>query len=242
MGMGAVICMFGFSVRYSNDFSEKLEGRSHRMDRHYREASLASMLGFTQLHGAVDAALAGDAERTATELDLGLATLARCNDHLTGIGEELVRARVELFEQETRDPADPLIAREPYFPFVDYEKTYRELLGRGAALPQRVFWDDVAARVRDGGARGGLRLLDRHLRELQSDLRTFMGECELARRLPLRDLAAQLHGTSMQIATLGMGFTRFLTAATYFSILCERASELLERQAAESDVAASVAS
>src|SRR6185503_21088059 len=87
---------------------------------------------------------------------------------------------------------------------------------------------DVATRLRGGGARAGLRLLDRHLRELQSDLRTFSGEVEGLRNLPLPDLARALHGHAFGIAALVMGFLRLLATFTYFAFLCERASLAFE--------------
>ena len=238
MGNGVIKCMLGFSVHHGNPFSERLERRSSAMDRHFREGYLDWMVGTNSLHDAVDAAIAGDAATAATSLERGLAELGSCNEHLTGIGESLVRLRAELFECEKRDPRDPLIAREPFFRAIDYEEVYLELQAHRAALPQRAFWDDVVERVRAGGARDGLRLLDRHLRELQSDLRSFVSEIERMRRLPLRDLAVALHGTSRPVATLVMGFTRFLTASTYLSILCEQASLMHERQLAAGQEAA----
>ena len=229
MGMGPIECFLGFSVTYSNTFSEHLERRSRELDRHHREANMDYMLALNHLHDAVDAALAGDAAGVAGGFDRGLALLASTNAHLTAIGEALVRTRAELFEREGIDAADPLIAREPFFAAIDGAAMYRELAAHGAALPQRLFWDDVVERVRDGGARAGLRLLDRHLRELQSDLRTFAGEVESMRRLPMAELPPALHGTSRPVAALIMGFTRFVTSFTYFSMLCERATQLHER-------------
>jgi hypothetical protein len=228
--MCPIVCFLGFSTTQNNTFSEHLEQRSRELERHHREANLDLMLALNGLHDAVDAALVADAAAAASALDRGLSLLGSCSDHLTAIGEALVRTRTELFEREGVDPADPLIVREPFFAHIDTEGLYRELVAHGAALPQRVFWDDVAGRVHDGGARAGLRLLDRHLRELQSDVRTFAGEVETMRRLALRELAASLHGVSREVASLVMGFTRFLTTFTYFSILCERASLLHEAQ------------
>jgi hypothetical protein len=222
------MCFLGFSVTYSNSFSEHLERRSRELERHYREGHLDMQLGLNGLHEAVDAALAREAESSGHALGEGLRLLASCNDHLTAIGEGLVRTRTELFEREGADAADPLIAREQFFPSIDSEAMYRELAAHGAALPQRVFWDDMAARVRDGGARAGLRVLDRHLRELQSDLRTFIGEVESMRRLPLHELPPTLHGASRAVAALAVGFTRLLMSFTYFGMLCERASQLYE--------------
>ena len=109
-------------------------------------------------------------------------------------------------------------------------------------LPQRVFWDDLAARVRDGGARAGLRLLDRHLRELQSDLRTFIGEVESFRRLSTAELAPTLHDVSRAVAAIIMGFTRFRTSIMYFGMLCERASQLYERASGHGEDAVAAAS
>ena len=227
MGM-PVMCFLGFSVHVTNPFSEHLERRSAALDRHYREANARVMEAFSHLHGAVDAALSADRDGVATRLDQGLAGLASCNDHLSAIGEGLVRTRSELFEREEIDAADPLIARERYFSTFDYDAVYRELAAHGGALPQRVFWDDVVTRLRDGGARAGLRLLDRHLRELQSDLRTFTADVESLRSLPLPDLARALHGHAFGIAALVMGFIRLLATFTYFAFLCERASLAFE--------------
>lgn len=224
-----LICLFGFSVTYSNSFSEHLERRSRELERHYRKANDDFSLALIDLHDAVDAALAGNRAAVDSGFDGGLALLTSCNDHLTAIGEALVRSRAELFEREGIDAADPLIARERFFAAIDEETMYRELAADGAALPHRLFWDELATRMRKGGARAGLRLLDRHLRELQSALRAFVGEVESIRRLPFVELASPLHGVSRPVAAITMGFTRLLTALLYFSILCELATELYEQ-------------
>jgi hypothetical protein len=235
-------CFLGFSTSYTNPFSEHLERRGTALERHYREANGDLLLGLKRLHDAVDAALARNVDDASSGVRNGLGLLDSCNDHLTAIGEELVRARSELFEQEGVDSDDPLIAREPFFATIDIDAMYRELAAYGAALPQRAFWDDLASRVRDGGARAGLRLLDRHLRELQSDLRTFVGEVESMRRLPLAELGPTLHGTSRAVGTIMMSFMRLLTSFLYFGMLCERASQLYEASTGEGAAAVAVAS
>ena len=234
-------CMLGFSVTYSNVFSEHLEQRSRDLERHYREANLDVQLALNRLHDTVDAVLAHDGGDAGGGLDEGLGLLGSCNRHLTAIGEALVRTRAELFEREGVDAADPIIARERFFAAIDTEAMDRELLAHGAALPQRLYWEDLAARVRDGGARAGLRLLDRHLRELQSDLRTFVGEVESLRGLPATELATALHGVSRPVATIIVGFTRLLIAFNYFGMLCERASQLYEANSGEVIVAVAAA-
>ena len=223
-----VQCYLGFSVHATTPFSEHLERRSAALDRHYRDANAQTMEAFSQLHSAVDAALSGDGVAAASCVTQSLAGLAASNDHLSAIGEGLVRTRSELFERGEVDASDPLIAREPLFATFDYDALYRELAAHGGALPQRVFWEDVATRLRDGGARAGLRLLDRHLRELQSDLRMFAADVESLRSLPLPDLARALHGHAFGIAALVMGFIRLLATFTYFAFLCERASLAFE--------------
>ena len=227
MGL-SIRCYLGFPIHSTTPFTQHLERRSEELDRHYRDGNAAMMEAFSQLHDAVDAALAGDAATTAARIESGLAGLAICNEHLTGIGEGLVRSRSELFEREEVDAAEPLIARERFFASFDYNALHRELAAHGGALPQRAFWDELVARLRDGGARAGLRLLDRHLRELQSDLRTFAGDVETLRGLPLPDLGRALHGHAFGIAALVMGFVRLLATFTYFAFLCERASLALE--------------
>jgi hypothetical protein len=236
-----LICIFGFSVTYSNSFSEQLERRSREIERHYREANNDFSLALIDLHGAVDAALAHDRAAVDAGFDGGLALLASCNDHLTAVGEALVRSRAELFEREGIDAADPLIARERFFAAIDEEAMYRQLATHGAALPQRLFWDPLATRMQKGGARAGLRLLERHLREMQSALRAFVGQVEGTRGLPLGELAPTLHGASYSVAAMSMGFTRFLTTALYFSMLCERATQLYEQASGASADAVALA-
>jgi hypothetical protein len=220
--------MLGFSVRHTNSFSERMEGRNADLDGHIRRGNAQLLQALSTLHDAVDAGLAAEPAAAATLLDQGLAELGACNDHLTAIGDGLVRIRIELFERGNHDPADPLIAREACFPRLDYEAIYGELLAHGAALPQRLFWDDVASRVRDGGARAGLRLLDRHVRELQSDLRSLSGQVEVLRAQPLRAMAEALHTMSVASAAPVVGFVRLTTIFTYLSLVCERASQLHE--------------
>jgi hypothetical protein len=234
--------MLGFSVRQSNDFSARLEEQSVVLESSFRLAYVRMMEGMNALHDAVDAALDADAHASSAPLEAGLAKLGAANDQLTALGETFVRLRTELFEQADVDPADPLVARERYFAAVDYEGAYRELLAHGAALPHHLYWTDLVDRLRDGGARAGFRLLDRHLRELQSDLRTFVGEVESLRGLPLADLAATLHGSSRPVATIIVGFTRLLISFTYFAMLCERASQLYEISSGEVGAAVAVAS
>lgn len=228
MGLWPIQCYLGFSVHHTNSFSAQLERRSSDLARHYHDANSVSMEAFRHLHDAVDEAIAGSAECADAAVQRALADLGACNEHLSAIGEGLVLTRSELFERGEVDAADPLIARERFFATLDYFAVYRELAAHGGALPQRVYWDDVASRLRDGGARAGLRLLDRHLRELQSDLRSFAGEVEALRRLPLPDLARALHGHALGVAGLVMGFIRLLATFTYFSLLCERASLAFE--------------
>jgi hypothetical protein len=222
-------CMLGFSVRQSNAFSARLEEHSARLERSFRIAFLRMMEGMNALHDAVDGAMGPDSTAADETLAAGLAKLADANDQLSALGETFVRIRTELFEQADLDPSDPLVARERYFGSIDYESAYRELIAYGAALPQHVYWSELTARLRDGGARAGLRLLDRHLRELQSDLRSFVGEVQVKRRLTGFALAEALHDASRPVATVVMGFTRLLTTMTYFGVLCERASQAHEQ-------------
>ncbi len=222
-------CMLGFSVRQANDFSARLEQQSTKLESSFRLAYFHMTEGMNTLHDAVDAAMGADPGAAEEPLAAGLAKLATSNDHLTALGESFVRLRTELFEQADVDPADPLVARDRYFACIDYEAAYRELLAHGAALPQHVYWNDLADRLRDGGARAGMRLVDRHLRELQSDLRSFIGEVQVKRRLTGLALAEALHDGSRAVAAIVMGFTRLVTTMTYFGILCEHASHAHEQ-------------
>jgi len=238
MGGGVIRCTIGFSIDRSNDFSEQLERRSAAMERSFRDGFFRLQQGIGRLHDAIDAALVGDEVSAAERFTTGLADLDSCNDELTALGEELVRVRADLFERSEVDASDPLVTREPFFAALDYEGIYADLLSHGAALPRHVFWDEVATRVREGGSHGGLRLLDRQLRELQSDLRSFIAVVESIGRLRGRVFARALHDTSREIATVMLGYTRLLTTFTYLAILCEQASALQESALVADEVAA----
>jgi hypothetical protein len=231
--------MLGFPVLQANPFSETLERQAAALERHYRHGYLALLAGMNDLHDAVDAALAGDDTLAESLHTAGVAALERCFASVAGIADVLVRTRADLGRHAEEEPLDPLVARERFFASIDYEQVYRELAAHGAALPQRAFWDDMAGRVRDGGAVAGLRLLDRHARELQSDLRVFLADLAAAHRLEGRDYAVAVHDVARPVAALVVGFTRFLMGTTYLSMLCERASAMLE--AAEGGATAAVA-
>lgn len=238
MGMGPIHCILGFSLDRDNDFSGQLESRSAAMETGFRDGFFKLQLGVGALHDAIDAAIAGDDGRTSERLAAGLAELGGCNDELTALGAALVRVRADLFERGEVDGADPLVTREPFFAVVDYEAVYADMLAHGAALPRHVFWDEVASRVRESGSHGGLRLLDRQIRELQSDLRSFIAGVESTARLRGRTFAKALHDSSLSVATVMLGYTRLLTTFTYFSVLCEQASLLQEGALVEAEVAA----
>lgn len=238
MGMGPIHCTLGFSMNRSNDFSEQLERRAAAMEASFRESFFRVQLGMSRLHDAVAAALAHDGAATRDALSSGLGELAASNDELTALAEVLVRVRSELLERGELDPADPLVTREPFFAELDYEAIYAELLGRGAALPLRAFWDDLVARVHETGTHGALRLLDRQLRALQSDLRAFTAFVASSARLQGRAFAAALHDSSVSVAALMVGYTRVLTTFTYLTILCERASVLQEATPAVEEIVA----
>lgn len=223
MGTYVIQCMIGFSTSHRSPLTDRLEGYSSTMDSSYRDSQNHWLTALSTLHDAVDAALADDGDSAAQSLSNGRRQLAACNDSLTALALALVELRSDLFERGAVDPAEPLIAREPYFSTLDYDGLYRELAGQGAVLPHRAFWDETAARVRDGGARGGCRLLERHLRELQSDLHAFIGEVEAAGHLPLRAMGEALHDVAVAVSRVMTSYTRLITAFGYVSFFCERA-------------------
>jgi hypothetical protein len=238
MGMGPIHCMLGFSIDRSNELSEQLERRSAALEASFRDGFFKLQLGVAALHDAIDAALADNEARMAERLAAGLVDLGGCNDELTALGAGLVRVRADLFERGEVDANDPLVTREPFFAAVDYEAVYSELVMHGAALPRQVFWDEVASRVREAGSHGGLRLLDRQVRDLQSDLRTFIAGVQSTARLRGRAFATALHDSSLSVATVMLGYTRLLTTFTYFTVLCEQASALQDSALVMEEVAA----
>jgi hypothetical protein len=233
MSMGPLRCVPGLSSMYSNPLTDRLEQHLATLDASYRESYLQLLLGMATLHDAVDAALGAEPGAARDHLAAGLAQLRASNERLTALGESLTRVRVELFESAEVDAAEPLLLREPFFARLDYDALYRELAGQGAALPHRAFWDEAATRMCDGGARGGFRLLDRHVRELQSDLRAYVADVESAGRLSGRALGERLHDTAIPTARVVTGYTRLLTTFGYVSFLCERAMLAYEAAAGE---------
>lgn len=235
---GGRICYFGFSTSYSNDFSELMERKTAELELALRRSESLFATALRTLHDGVDAALVGQGATCAGALARGLEQLGECNENLTLVGHRLVESRAALFERKEHSPLDPLVARERYFATLDYEGIHRELEAAGAVLPQRAFWDEVAARLRRGGAWSGLRLLDRHVRELQSHLRSFQAQVESCRQLPLDQLGPRLHSVSIPVAAVMVAFARLSMTLVYLSILCERATMLYEREQGQAASAA----
>jgi hypothetical protein len=121
---------------------------------------------------------------------------------------------------------------------IDYDEVYRALATRGAALPQQVFWNEVASELKSGGACAGIQLLERQLRELHANLCNYLRAVEAMSQLPIGELGHSLHDTSLEVSILVMGFTRFLTTCTYISTLCERAMLLHEQELTQTVVGA----
>jgi hypothetical protein len=234
---GGRICYFGFSTSYSNSFSELMERKTAELEAALRRSESLFGAGLRTLHDGVDSALQNDAASCADAIGRGLDQIQECNERLTVVARCLVESRAALFERKGQAPSDPLIARDRYFTTLDYEAIHRELAAEGAVLPHRAFWDDVADRLRRGGGRSGLRLLDRHVRELQSHLRAFQAEVEALRRLPLPLLGPRLHSISIPVATLMVSFARLSMTLIYLSILCERATLLLEHDQGQAAIA-----
>jgi len=234
MGNGPMRCFVGFSSTSSSPLTERLERHAAAIEAAHRNSYLQFLLALATLHDAVDASLADNGSSPREHLGAGVAQLRTSNDHLTALGEGLVRSRTDLFESADLDPAEPLLAREPFFASIDYDALYRDLAAEGAALPHRAFWDEVASRVRDAGARGGFRLLERQMRELQGDLRALIADVESSGRLPGRALGEALHDTAIPVARVMTGYTRLVTSFGYVSVCCDRAMRDYERATAGS--------
>jgi hypothetical protein len=67
-------------------------------------------------------------------------------------------------------------------------------------------------------AQGALRLLESQLKDLQTNLCSYIGKVETMRNLPMGELAHSLHGTSLSVSSLVIGFIQFMTSCTYVSI------------------------
>jgi hypothetical protein len=238
MGAHVIRCYLGFSTTYTNGFSERLERRAAELSRLFCKSHTKFLHGLDSLHDAVDAALRDSESQTASSLHHGLAELAECGCDLTLMAEILLSTRMDLAERGAVDSDDPLIYRERFFAVLDYDDIYRAWATRGAILPQRVFWDEVVSAVQSGGARAGVQLLERQLKELHANLINYLRAVEEIRQLPIRELAHSLHDTSLEVSVLSIGFIRFLSTCTYMSLLCERTMLLYEQELAQMVVAA----
>jgi len=190
-----------------------------------RKASGSFLVALSHLHDCADVASEGDASKAREKFDLALVQISESSDHLTAMSRILVHNRGRLAEGAAAAAEAKRTDPDGLFRELDYEAIYRELVFEGAAMPQRVFWDDVVQRLKADGARGGLRLLDRHVRELQSDLRTLEGELATICNLPPVELGRALHEGSHAVAVLIMGLTRFLACFQYLKILFEKTEE-----------------
>lgn len=229
MSQGPIRCAPGFSSVLTSPLADRLERHAASAEASYRNSYLQFLLGSSTLHDGIDAALANTPAHAADHVGDGLSQLRAANEQLTGLGDSLVRLRADLFEDPDVDPTEPLLAREPLFASLDYDGIYHELAAAGAALPQRAFWDDIATRLRTGGARGGFRCLERHLRALQGDLRELIALVEGSAGLPGRALGEALHATAIPVARVVTSYTRLVTTFGYVSICCERAMREYEQ-------------
>ena len=232
MGMG-LRCMLGFSTAYTNELGERLERRAEELDQRFRKAQTELLNGMSILHNSVDSALCNDGAKTAFSLNRGLAELGECNANLSGMVDSLTSARADLATCREVDPNDPLNLRERFFSLIDWDQLYRDLMTEGAALPRRVFWDEVVSAIESGGIQCALRLLESQLRDLQTNLCTFISEVETMRNLPIEKLPHSLHDEpTLRVSTLVMGLVQFQVSCTYVSIVCGRAMHLCERELA----------
>lgn len=230
MGMWTMKCTLGFSTRYANQFSRYLDQRATVLDQCFRTAHAALLQGMSSLHEAVDSALSRDETQTISSLDRGLTELAECNQNLAAMVDSCMCTRADLARQREIDSSDPLIQRERFFALIDWDQLYLDLVSCGAALPQRVFWNEVESAIRSGGAQGGLRLLESQLRDLQTNLCSYIRLVEAMHHLPMQELSHSLHNTSLSVSSLVMELIRFLASSSYISLACERAMLLWEQE------------
>ena len=232
MGMGVVECFLGFSTSYTNDFSEFMERRARELDQRFRTAHTELQRGLGSLHDSVDAALHDDKLQTAINLNRGLAELAACSQNIREMNAILMSSRADLTARRQVDACDPLVQREYFFSIMDWDHLYDDLVSYGAALPRRVFWDEVVVALQAGGTQGVLRLLEVQLEDLQVSLCNYIGEVNAMRERPIQEFARCLHDTSLSPSALNIGFVRFLTSCTYVSLACGRAMSLWEQKSA----------
>jgi hypothetical protein len=140
--------------------------------------------------------------------------------------DNLARTRTDLTNLQETDPQDPLIRRECFFTVIDWDNLYQDLLLRGAALPQRVYWHDVVTAIQSDGAGGALRLLEVQLEDLHASLCSYLHEVEAMRNLQMPTFSYALHNTSLSVSVLVVGFTRILVSCACISMICERRESL----------------
>jgi hypothetical protein len=232
MGMGPIRCMIGFSTSRTNEFSEFMERRARELDQRFRVAHTELLKGLSSLHDSVDSALCNDKAQAAINLNRGLAELAGCNENLRTMIASLASSRADLATRHQVDSCDPLVQREFFFSLIDWDHLYNDLASSGAALPQRVFWDEVVVAIQAGGTQGALTLLEFQLEDLRVNLCNYFGRVNAMRNLSTQELAQSLHNISLSPSALIIGFIRFLTSCTYVSLACGRAMSIWEQKSA----------
>ena len=230
MGSFPIRCYLGFSTTHTNEFGELMERRARELDQRFRTAHTELLTGLSSLHDSVDSALCNDKAQTAVNLNRGLAELGACNENLREMIAGLTSSRADLATRHQVDSSDPLVQRERSFSLINWDHLYSDLVSCGAALPQRVFWDEVVGAIQSGGTQGALSLLELQLQDLRVNLCNYIREVNALRNLPTQELARCLHDTSLSPSALIIGFTRFLTSCTYVSLACGRAMSLWEQK------------
>jgi hypothetical protein len=122
------------------------------------------------------------------------------------------------------------VVRDRWLRGLDYDGLYGQLLAAGAALPGRVYWDELAGAVAEGGVPAGMEVLERALAEVREALAgALQASAALATAGPA-ELEPGIAGVFHPIGVIMTRWTRFHTQMSYLGVLSESAAAAVRAQ------------
>jgi hypothetical protein len=208
--------------------------RVKEVDQHPEEchgqAFLEIMRGIQGLHAAHDAALGGRGEAALAALGPFAERLSAADRQMGLLREAFDVTRDWLARAEAADPGCLPIVRDDRLRTMDYDDVYAQLLAGGAALPGRVYWDELAVALRDGGVRGGMAIVERALGEARQALSAaLLASAALAER-SLPELEPGIAALFHHIGAIMTRWTRFHTQMSYLGVLSESTAAAVRAQ------------
>ncbi|MDX1632310.1 MAG: hypothetical protein R3234_10635, partial [Thermoanaerobaculia bacterium] len=223
MGADIIRCYLGFPTHGPSPLATDLEERSARLARDYRRGHYRLNLALDRLHEATDSAVDGNVEASDRHLQGALKTFQRAHEHGTRMHRELVATR-RTFQAQAGDPTDPFVRRERWFPRLDRDELAHRLREVGVD-PGHSPLTEVLSRVREEGTPGGIRLLEKEVRRIQTEIQRYVSDTGKIPRRPATRFADGLHARAAATLALALPWSRFANLAGTLGFVCQAALE-----------------